>query len=120
MNAFKIRVAWEWAVRCFGIDHCIDKRVRALRFLEEAVELAQAVGLEPEKIKTVVDVVYAKPVGDEFQELGGVMLTLAVLLEALGWNHDKAFENELCRVLELPPEHFKKRNQEKLDLGLTG
>jgi hypothetical protein len=120
MNQALQSIAWDWACRCFGHEHCWDKKVRGLRFAEEAVELAQAVGVDKAQVLKMVENVYGKAPGDEHQELGGVMMTLAVLGHRLGWDLDKCFEIELLRVLAKPPEHFTLRNQAKIDLGLTG
>lgn len=111
-------IAVAWAVRSFGHAHVRDFGTRSLRVAEEAVELAQAAGLPKEKLLDLVEIVYSRPVGSINQELGGVMLTTAVLSGIRGFTYQEAFEHELYRVLDKPPEHFAKRNQEKLNLGL--
>lgn len=113
------RLAFEWAVRSFGIEHVQNRKLRALRLLEEAVELAQAFEVPKDKIMNLVEVVYQRPPGDPAQELGGVMVTTAVLAGTYGSNPEFFFEEELARVLAKPPEHFAQRNQEKLDLGMN-
>ena len=114
-----VRIAHAWAVRCFGSEHVGDPQVRALRLVEEAVELAQAVGAPQSKILDVVSAVYAKPAGEPFQEVGGVSMTLAIFCQSLGINPDRAFERELTRCLSKTPEHFRAREQTKIDGGLS-
>lgn len=114
------RIASEWATRCFGAAHTNDRPVRALRTLEEAVELAQVLGVPEDKAVLCVKTVYSRPIGDAEQEIGGVLLTTAILCETLGLNLTDMLERELRRVLTKSPEHFAKRNQEKDHLGLTG
>jgi hypothetical protein len=114
------KIALDWAIRCFGHDHVFDHKVRSLRCAEEAIELAQAYGISMEKMMNLVRVVYGRPDGIPYQELGGVALTATVLAAALGWDLDHFLEAELLRVLAKPVEHFAKRNQDKIDLGLTG
>lgn len=114
------RIARQWAERSFGVDHVSDYGIRALRTGEEAVELMQALGVPKEKALLLVETVYARPVGKAEQELGGVLLTAAILCESLGVDYDEIFERELLRVLTKPPKEMAQRNQDKLDLGLTG
>jgi hypothetical protein len=46
-------------------------------------------------------------------------MTATVLAAAHGHDLEAFFEVELRRVLAKPSEHFTKRNQDKIDLGLT-
>lgn len=115
------RIAFEWGERCFGKEHMRDLSVRSLRLAEEAVELAQASNVDRDMMHKLVDVVYDRPHGDQHQELGGVLLTAAVMSIAMGYDDvDYVFEHELCRCLSKNPMDFAKRNQDKLQLGLTG
>jgi NTP pyrophosphatase (non-canonical NTP hydrolase) len=112
------RLAAEWAVRSFGAAHVSNRPLRALRIVEEAIELAQALGVPKGKIDLCTENVYKRPVGTMAQELGGVLLTTNILCASCGFEPDRMLEMELGRVLAKPPEHFAKRNQDKLDLGL--
>lgn len=114
------QIAVEWGCRCFGAEHMSDRRIRALRFAEEAVELAQACGVPHEKLFDLLHVVYSRPSGDRLQEVGGSMVTLAVLCHTLGIDLENAFQIEVLRCLSKDPAHFAERNKQKLDLGLTG
>jgi NTP pyrophosphatase (non-canonical NTP hydrolase) len=116
-------LAFQCAVRAFGRDHVGDKKVRAMRLLEEAVELAQALDVPREKLDKVLDVVYSRPKGVPEQELGGVAMTFAVICRTFGteleWELERELDRELDRVRwQSLLKHFTKRNQEKLDLGL--
>lgn len=112
------RIAHDWAIRCFGIEHVTNLPVRALRTLEETTELAQALGLSREQAHLCIDRVYDKPIGDAKQEVGGVMVTLNVLCESMGEDSEALYEQEVRRVLNKPSDHFAKRNQAKIDMGL--
>jgi len=83
----------------FGADVAADTRERALRFLEEALELAQAVGLTAADVNAVASYTMQRPPGDVEAELGGAMLTLHALASAAGLNADGAAEKELERVV---------------------
>lgn len=112
------RIAMDWARRCFGAEHVSNPRIRGLRMVEEAIELCQALDVPKDKVLMAVETVYSRPVGDAEQEIGGVLMTVAVLCESLGLEQEGLMERELTRVLAKSPEHFAQRNQEKLDLGL--
>lgn len=116
---FITRVIYEWGQRAFGPTHMHDRRIRALRLLEEAVELAQACEVPQQKVDDLVFVVYSRPPGGVRQEVGGVLVTIHAFCAGQGINLDQAMEDEVCRVLAKSPEHFAKRNQEKIDLGLA-
>lgn len=113
------RIVWDWGVRCFGLDHMSNHEVRALRAAEEMIELNQCLGVDPAKLHLLIDTVYSRPQGKVHQEFGGVMVTILVLAESVEVDIEICFEDEVHRVLSKSPEHFAKRNQEKLDAGLT-
>ena len=72
-----------WVIRTFGEGAQKSRRERAFRFVEEALELAQACGLSHGDVANVGDYVYSRPMGNLSQEVGGVMLTLGPLAENL-------------------------------------
>lgn len=88
----------EWMLACFGQSVSADKLERADRFLEEVLELLQSVEYPRERIGALEDYVYSRPVGENHQELGGVMLTLAAFCEPHGLFMQAAGEDELLRV----------------------
>jgi len=90
--------AVEWAVECFGVSTCCDATTRGNRFFEEAAELYQASGATIADAHALVDYVFGRPIGEAKQEAGGVMLTLATLCAALGFEMTVAGEIELARV----------------------
>ena len=94
---FQSRVA-AWMNACFGPAISADKVERNHRFLEEALELVQALGCSREDCLQLVNYVYDRPVGEPSQEVGGVMVTLAALCLASGLDMDGAAETELARV----------------------
>lgn len=111
-------IAYDFGVRAFGSEHMNDPRIRGLRMVEEAVEAAQALGVERAEMHDLVNIVYDRPPGDVIQELGGTLLTTAVLCRIFGVSIEDVFLTEVRRVLNKSPDHFAKRNQEKMDLGL--
>ena len=73
-----------WCTEAFGVQETLDTRNRSHRFTEEALELAQATGTTKEDATALVNYVYARPVGEVSNEVGGVALTLAALCTSLG------------------------------------
>lgn len=88
-----------WMDACFGNTIKSDKLERADRFCEEALELCQTMsGFSKDRAHALVDYVFGRPEGETFQEVGGVMITLAALCNTVDLNIDEAQETELARV----------------------
>ena len=87
----------KWLKACFPPSVAENVTERTHRFLEEALELAQANGCTQEDAMALVKYVYSRPTGDPSQEVGGVLVTLASLCSASGINMDEAGEVELIR-----------------------
>ncbi|GAB7553906.1 hypothetical protein NRB_34160 [Novosphingobium sp. 11B] len=82
----------------FGNAATGDVRERTVRFLEEAVELAQAVGVGKADVARVSDYVYSRPVGEPSQEVGGVLVTLAALCGETAIDLEWAVTTEFNRI----------------------
>jgi hypothetical protein len=87
-----------WVVSCFGEGVAADKLERNDRFIEEALELTQACGYTKDRAHDLVDYVFDRKPGDPFQEVGGVMVTLAAHCIAHGLNMHEAGDAELARI----------------------
>lgn len=87
-----------WMLETFGPEILADPRERSHRFLEEALELVQAVGCTAGEAHQLVDYTFGRPVGEPSQEVGGVMVCLAALCLARGLDMQGAAEVELARV----------------------
>jgi hypothetical protein len=93
---FQARVS-SWLQACFGEFARSDREERTHRFLEEAIELAQANGCSKQDAMRLVDYVYSRPEGNADQEVGGVMVTLAGLCSASNISLHDAADQELER-----------------------
>lgn len=91
--------ASEWAVECFGKADAMNRQMRIFRFLEEALELAQAGGCSKDEAARVLEYVFGRPIGAINQEVGGTMVSLAVLCEAFGLDMEGCAEAEYTRIL---------------------
>jgi cyanophycinase-like exopeptidase len=108
---------WEWCKTT--VPGSVSRATRASRFLEEAVELAQAAGMSPAQAFTIVDYVFQRRPGEPSQEVGGVMITLSILATSLGISVDEAWCAEFDRIHQ--PEVIAKiraRQSEKKAAGL--
>jgi hypothetical protein len=112
----------QWATVRWCMDTIpgdVDLETRLSRFLEEATELCQAGGLSRERAHKIVDYVMDRPDGVPAQEVGGVMVTLAVAASMLDVDIDGAWAAELERIHEPEVvEKVKRRQQEKREAGL--
>lgn len=123
-QAYQLR-ALAWAATCFGELVASNPRERNHRFLEEALELAQAGGATAEEAHLLVDYVFGRPVGDFPQEVGGTVLTLALLCQARGQSMEACGEVELARVWDKLPQIREKQAAKKsnsplpVDIAIT-
>jgi len=97
VGAFQERVQ-PWLMACFGEMIAGDREERNHRFLEEALELVQALGCSASEAHQLVDYVYGRDVGEPAQEVGGVMVTLAALCLANKLDMHVNGETELARI----------------------
>lgn len=111
------RIAYEWALRCFGHDHVNSLPVRALRTCEEAIELCQSLDVPEETVHALARSVYGRPKGSPLCEMGGTLLTARVMCAAMNRSPEEVFLTELQRVLSYPPELFRQRNESKNKMG---
>lgn len=86
-----------WCIETFGEAIATNINERCLRFIEEANELCQALGMTEEQAITIAKYVFSRPVGEPKQEVGGVMITLMALCNAADIGMDKAYATEAER-----------------------
>ena len=108
-----------WITSSFGWELFRNRHERGRRFLEEVVELNQAMGVSHEDALRIVNHVYSRPVGQIDQEMGGVGITLLGLCGSLDLDFQELTKRELDRVLALPADHFRKRNALKAQAGIA-
>lgn len=94
LGAFQLGVK-AWLEACFGQEIASDKEERCHRFVEEALELAQACGCTKKDVLELVHYVFNRPAGEKEQEVGGTMVTLAGLCQASGMDMQSCADREL-------------------------
>lgn len=102
-GSFQARVL-PWMLECFGPDILQDGRERNHRFLEESLELVQALGCTANEAHQLVDYTFSRDLGEPSQEVGGVMVCMAALCIAHGLDMDAAAETELARIWTKVPQ----------------
>jgi NTP pyrophosphatase (non-canonical NTP hydrolase) len=107
-----------WAVITFG-SIAAEPHERALRFVEEAIELAHAAGLSGAEMTAIIGRVWARPPGDIEKEMAQAAMTLGIMSATAGINL-RAVENaEFDRVQTIPKEEWQRRHAAKVDLGIA-
>lgn len=87
-----------WMLHTFPLDVVNNVEERNHRFLEESLELVQALGCTRDEVLQLVDYVYGRPIGEPAQEVGGVTVTLAALCHATHLDMETCGAAELDRV----------------------
>lgn len=109
----------DWSERCFG-PTALHRRQRALRFLEEALELCQAMELTPADVETLSAYTFGRPVGTPRQEIGGVMITLYGLAERLGISVEEEELREFDRIMDPSFEAMIRiKHAQKVEAGIA-
>jgi hypothetical protein len=111
------KIITEWIQRTFG-EASLSENERALRFLEESLELVQAAGLPIEKARELLEYVYSRPSGVVAQGVGGVGISLLAFCEKFGISAEEEEALEVERVITLEPEYFRKRQDAKAKTGV--
>lgn len=107
-----------WALDTFG-PLAGYRKERALRFIEEAIELVHAAGLHQGEIERVAVRVYGRPAGDMAREVGQAGMTLEALAENCNLSVDSEIDSEFSRVKLIPKSEWERRHNAKADIGIA-
>lgn len=107
-----------WAKRVFG-SCVLSQKERALRILEEAIEVTQAAGINEDTVRRMVDRVYYRSVGNLREEMGGLLVTALAMCEVLGVDGDELERDEMERVLSLDESFIQEKHKAKVAQGLA-
>lgn len=110
--------AIDWVRRALGEAILVSKRERAMRFAEEATELAQACGLTQADMHAVAARVFGRPSGTVAQESAGSYFTLLVLAHVHDISLDWELMKEFRRVED--PEMMKRIREKHAGKFLEG
>jgi len=107
-----------WARATFG-PVALLRSERLLRFVEEAIELAHAEGMERDVLNRIADRVYARPAGSVGKEIGQAQACLETFAENIGLSSDAEAQREWERVQEIPQAEWTRRHQAKVAIGIA-
>jgi hypothetical protein len=109
---------FDWTVRTFGAE-CATGPERAIRLLEEAVELAQSECVPRIAAERVIARVFDRPGGNPRKEASQVALTLGAYCEWKGWDPVDLASEEADRVESIPIEQWRTRHEAKQGDGIV-
>lgn len=119
VRAKRQRALLDWAERCFG-PTALQRRQRALRFLEESLELCQAMELTPADVETMSAYTFSRPGGWPRQEIGGVMMTLYSLAERIGVSVEEEELREFDRIMDPAfVAQIRVKHAQKVEAGIA-
>lgn len=107
-----------WVVGTFG-PIAMDRRERATRVLEEAMELAQAEGVRASTVDALRARVYGRPVGRAEAEFAGVLVTAIAYAGATGLPIRDSADRELARIEAIDPGVIRERHRAKVLSGVA-
>jgi hypothetical protein len=110
--------ALNWAVEMFG-EVARDPHERAMRFLEEAIELAHAMDVSYVTLTAISRRVYDKPQGEVSREVGQAQMTLEVLAKAIQVDADEEATKEFYRIQAVPKSEWLRRHAAKQAIGIA-
>lgn len=108
-----------WATSIFG-PIARDDGERARRFIEEALELAHAMGLSSVDVAKISARVYSRSAGDIPREIEQVQCTLEILAENMNLSADLEAYIEFDRVRSIPKSEWLARHNAKVAIGIAG
>jgi len=107
-----------WAKDTYGPVAAV-RIERLLRFVEEAIELAHADGVDREMLIAILDRVYSRPRGDINQEIAQSQVCLEMYAENIGQCADHLAAIEWQRVRTIPKEVWQERHAAKQRAGIA-
>jgi hypothetical protein len=108
----------QWAIAVFG-PVATDRQERAMRFVEEAIEVAHAEGVIEISLQNMIERVYSRKAGNIGREIGQASATLQMLAANIGYSADAEAVREFVRVQAIPKEDWAKRHKAKVELGIA-
>lgn len=109
-----------WLKLTLGVESLDNLRERAFRFIEEAMELAQACGVTRDEAQKLHSAVYEQRSGQFRKELGDAHLTLLALADTLRIDLLDCTKQRLEQLSDLKEiERVRAHHLDKRDKGLT-
>jgi len=107
-----------WACATFGPVAKVRSE-RLMRFVEEAIELAHADGMERSMLDAIAGRIYGRDRGEIKQEIGQAQACLETYAESIGESADALAEIEWQRVQSIPQSEWERRHAAKQAIGIA-
>lgn len=107
-----------WAVGMFGPVAKLRSE-RLMRFIEEAIELAHADGMERVTLDAIASRVYGRERGEIRKEIGQAQACLETYAENIGESASALAEIEWQRVQRIPSDEWQRRHKAKQEIGIA-
>ena len=112
------RLVRRWQDLVFG-SIPLSRKVRAMRLMEEAIELAQSEGVTTVEASAILAQVYGKQPGNPVQELGSVAVTAVLYADAADVDLEDVLCREFMRIMDpVMMDKVRQRNLEGDKIGL--
>jgi NTP pyrophosphatase (non-canonical NTP hydrolase) len=106
-------------VNRFGETVAHDVKERALRLLEEALEVAQACGVHKMQVERLTHYTFGREVGELSDEIGGVSTTLLSLCQATNHFAESEEINGIQKFSEIDVRSIRAKWLRKQHVGIT-
>lgn len=106
-----------WVQDRLGLRCLLDRKERALRIVEEAIELAQAEGVGAPDVERVAARVYSRPAGEPAQEFGGIGVCCLAYDYAARIDFTLAVATEVARIESVPADVTRAKHAAKAAAG---
>lgn len=108
----------KWAADMFG-PVALERPERLARFMEEAIELAHADGMDGLMLYKIIDRVYSRNRGEVGKEVGQAQACLETYAESIGLSAAGEAQREWDRVQTIPKEEWTRRHAAKQAIGIA-
>lgn len=110
-----------WMKTCFGYPlPKVEEKRRIYRFIEEALELAQAAEMTKEECLQLIEYVYYRPIGEIDDEVSGTITTLAAFCQFHGLSLGLCAKQGLHKCFDKIDKIREKHNSAPTDSPLPG
>lgn len=108
-----------WARETFTAQVAMNPAERMMRFVEEAIELANACDVPRVTVERIVNRVYERSPGNIEQEAAQCQVTLELWAKVAKLDLERAATREFERVQAIPKEEWTRRHGAKVVLGIA-
>lgn len=109
----------KWVTECLGSKALFDPKERALRLIEEAIEIGQVEGLTEDDVIRVAKYVMGRPIGERTNEAGGTLVCVLAYCYAVGLDPYETCEREVSRIESADFDKIRTKHAAKVHAGVA-